>query len=240
MLRDALHGVVNQLNFTDEVDGPIDCHDGSTLSYFGRRQDGCRFVENENPGAAIKRFQNLHALCFTNTEIGNARRRVDLESTPRTQCAHIGNTTRHVDREPLRRLLPKDDIFGDGERVHQHEVLVHHTNAGGNGIGCLPAGDIATVHFNSAAIGRVETAQHAHQRAFARTILANERVDLALRHIECRVAIGDHGTKRLRHIAHTHGPTIRWRVLYRCNGSRAARRDAITRWRCVRHSAFVR
>ena len=53
----------------------------------------------------------------------------------------------------LRRLDAEHHVLGDGEDGHQHEVLVHHADAGGDGVGRASERDRLAVDQDLALVG---------------------------------------------------------------------------------------
>ena len=79
---------------------------------------------------------------------------------------------------PAHRLLAEDDVLGHGEDRDEHEVLVDHVDAAGDGIGRTADRDLLAVKDDRALVGLGEPVENVHQRGLARTVLAEERVDL--------------------------------------------------------------
>ncbi len=109
-------------------------------------------------------------------------------------------------------------------------MLMHHADARGDRVARAPTCDVASIHFDDARIGRIETAENAHQRGFARAVLADERVHFATRDLEIRSAIGTDSPERLfdagkaYRVAHrVLGTLIRPSMMSRRSCSRRAR-----------------
>ncbi len=180
----------------------------------GRREHRRRLVENENLRAAIERLENLDALRFADREVGDESLRARTASpVVATQLARP-RARRARDRAvaPSRELAAEHHVLGDGERGDEHEVLMHHADAGVDRVGGRPAGDVAAVHFHAAGVRRVHAAQHAHERRLAGAVLADERVNLAARDLERRAAVGRTGPNDLwmsvRRIAERRGGRV--------------------------------
>ena len=114
------------------------------LLHLGRRQHRGRLVEDEDPRAAIERLQDLDALRLADRQLGDQR----VAAARRARCAALSSRTARsargaVERRPARELAAEHDVLGDGERGHEHEVLVHHADAGGDRVARRPAGDVA-------------------------------------------------------------------------------------------------
>ena len=76
-------------------------------------------------------------------------------------------------------LVAEHDVLGDREDGDEHEVLVHHADAGRDGV--AGTGEVLdlVVEQDLALVGPVEAVQHVHQRGLAGAVLAQEAVDLA-------------------------------------------------------------
>ena len=76
-------------------------------------------------------------------------------------------------------LVAEHDVLGDGEHRDEHEVLVHHADAGGHRVAGPLNGTGHVVDQDLALVGLVEAVEHVHQRRLARAVLAQQRMDLA-------------------------------------------------------------
>ena len=76
-------------------------------------------------------------------------------------------------------LHAEHDVLGDGEHGHEHEVLVDHADAGGDGVARVVERDRRVVDQDLALVGPVEPVEDVHQRGLAGAVLAQEGVDLA-------------------------------------------------------------
>jgi hypothetical protein len=166
------------------------------LRDLGRREHCRRLVENQDLRAAIERLEDLDALRLTNREVGDLRRRRDDQSTSRRELGHglLGGAA--VDLHAALRLAAEHDVLGNGERRDEHEVLMHHPDAGIDRFGGAPTGDVAEPavrrgDFDSPGVWSVHAAEDPHQRRLAGAVLADERMNLAALHLERRAAVGD-------------------------------------------------
>ena len=106
--------------------------------------------------AAIQRLENLDTLRLADRQIGDE----SLWRAPRVPSLRLSVSTSRSARavsscSPRGELAAEHDVLGDGERGHEHEVLMHHADAGVDGVGGRPAGDVAAVDFHAAGVGRV-------------------------------------------------------------------------------------
>ena len=94
-----------------------------------------------------------------------------------------------VDGEAVPALVAQVHVFADRHFGHQGQFLVNDDDA--QFFGILDVGKLADLSVvDDIALVRsvgVDTAQHVHQGGFARAVLADQRVDLALFHLEVHV-----------------------------------------------------
>ena len=81
-------------------------------------------------------------------------------------------------------LIAGEDVLGDREQVEQAALLIH--DADSHLLGAALVGDLdrASLELDDAGIGRIDSGEDVHERAFARPVFADEGVDLALPHFE--------------------------------------------------------
>ena len=76
-------------------------------------------------------------------------------------------------------LGAEHDVLQHGEAVHQHEMLMHHADAGGDRIAGAARFQGMAVHLDGALVGRVQAVENAHQRRLAGAVLAEQCEHLA-------------------------------------------------------------
>ena len=98
-----------------------------------------------------------------------------------------------LDVEPAAagRLRAQHDVLEDGQVVGQHEVLVHHADAGGDGVGRALEAHRCAVDGHRPVVGPLHAVDDLHERRLAGAVLPDDGVDLALAHDERDVAVGD-------------------------------------------------
>ena len=74
----------------------------------------------------------------------------------------------------------EDDVFGNGKRLNQHEVLMHHADPQLNGFVRRIDVRLFTVYEDFALCGLIQAVEDVHQRGLARAVLAENRVNLSL------------------------------------------------------------
>ena len=73
----------------------------------------------------------------------------------------------------------ENGVFGDGEGGDQHEVLVDHADAEGDGVGGGGDADGAVVEEDLAGVHLVEAVEDLHEGGFAGAVFAEQGVDFA-------------------------------------------------------------
>ena len=158
-----------------------------------RRQHGGRLVEDEDLGAAVERLQDLDALLLADGDVGDERGGIDGEPVLLRQLAHALLGCRA--RRAARRRVP----------ARSPSTMFSATVITGMSMKCwctmpMPALDRVlrrgevdrlALHEDLALVRLVEPVEDVHQRRLAGAVLAEQRVDLALAHVEVDVVVGD-------------------------------------------------
>ena len=147
------------------------------------------------PGCAASRYSafriSVRCCSPTGSSPTSASRRTDSPYSPaRRTESRRARPPRSGDQRVL--LRAEHDVLEHRERVHQHEVLVDHADAGGDRVGgaarCRPA---SAADQDLALVGPVEAVEDAHQRGLAGAVLADDAVDRAAAHRQVDVAVRD-------------------------------------------------
>jgi hypothetical protein len=154
-------------------------------------------VENQDLGAAIERLEDFHPLLQPNRKIVDDGVRIDVETVG---PAEVGQRRARLGRrrpQQRRALDAQHDVLENAEIIHQHEMLMHHADAGGDGVmrtmdAAGPAADA-----DLPGIGLVVAVEDAHERRLAGAVLADDAVDGAARARHGDRAIGMHGAEAL-------------------------------------------
>ncbi len=82
--------------------------------------------------------------------------------------------------QPIHRLGAEDDIFPDGVLVDEHQLLMHHADAGSDRFAGATEAHALPAIDDVAAVVVDQAVEHLHQRAFACAVLADEGMNLAV------------------------------------------------------------
>src|SRR5439155_26087795 len=86
---------------------------------------------DQNACLAVERLEDLDPLLLPDRELPDPCPRVDVEAVA---LAQLGNPpldgARVQDEGPSPSVVAEDDVLGDGERLHEAEVLMDHADAG--------------------------------------------------------------------------------------------------------------
>ena len=100
------------------------------------RQDRGRFVEDEDLRVAVEDLQDLDPLLPADRQRADLRVGIDLEAEAPAEVADPPARLLAVEEDRVgHRLLAEQDVLGDREDGNQHEVLVDHVDAAGDGVG---------------------------------------------------------------------------------------------------------
>ena len=169
-----------------------------------RCQHGGRLVEDQDARLAVQRLQDLHALLLADRELPDPRARVDREAVAGRELRDpsLGSAGMKSERSPLAAVVAEHDVLGDGERLDQPEVLVHHPDARVERVSRPAELDRVAVKSDLALIGPVEPGEDVRERALAGAVLPQQRVHLTRRGLEVDVVVREHSGEPLDDPAH--------------------------------------
>ena len=204
---------------TDEDDGLAvgfqAVHDLDESFDLGRREDRGGFVEHEDARLAGEYLDDLDPLLEADGEIFDDGVGIDVEVVAARDLPH--QFARPLEIEPTQPsggFLTEDDVLGDREHGHEHEVLVDHPDARGDGI--ARSGELLglAVEQDLACGRRVQPVEDVHQGALAGTVLAQQGKDLATRHSEVHVVVRENARELFRDTRELkfHARLLRWSV----------------------------
>ena len=177
-------------------------HDRHELVGLLRRQHGGGLVEHEHLRVERQGLDDLDPLLHADGEVLDARVGVDVEpeALGDLEDAALGAS------EPAELLLVAEhDVLGDREDGDEHEVLVHHADAGAHGVAGSCERLRGAVEQDLALVGLVQAVEHVHERGLARAVLAQQAVDLACLDREVDVVVGRERAEALGDAAQLEG-----------------------------------
>ena len=143
------------------------------------REDRGRLVEDQEVGAPVERLQDLDALALAHAEVADARVQVDLEVVLAAEPQELGPGPRQARLQEEAALHAEHDVLQHRERLHQHEVLVHHADPRRQRVLGAADGRRPAAHEDLAPVGAVVAVEDAHQGRLAGAVLADDAVDRA-------------------------------------------------------------
>ena len=94
-----------------------------------RREDRRGLVEDEDPRLAVERLEDLDALLPADRQRLDLDVGIDLEPEPLAELDDPAPGLLAVEEDRVgHRLFAEEDVVGDGQDRHQHEVLVDHAD----------------------------------------------------------------------------------------------------------------
>ena len=102
-----------------------------------------------------KRLQDLDPLLHTDRKVLDHRVRVHIQSVAFREASHGAPSLIHVEQAGLALLPAQNEVLGDRENLDQHEVLVHHADAGSNRLLGIGGYMLDTVDRDRALVGLV-------------------------------------------------------------------------------------
>lgn len=94
-----------------------------------RREHGGGLVHDEHLGVAVKGLEDLHLLLQAHGQVVDAGVGVDVEAELLDEFAGAALGGAVVEHRSHVRLVTEHQVLGHRQRLHQHEVLVHHADA---------------------------------------------------------------------------------------------------------------
>ncbi len=164
--------------------------DAEQMIGLGRRQHAGRLVEDQDVGAAIERLQDLDALLQADRQFLDDRVGIDFQPVFPLEPLELGARLGDAGLQQRLALGAEDDVLENGEILDQHEVLVDHADADGDGIVRRVDDHRLAADADLAAVGLVEAVEDRHQRRLAGAVLADDAVDGAALDFQMDVAVG--------------------------------------------------
>jgi hypothetical protein len=186
-------------------------------------------VQDQDLGVSVERLHDLDPLLHADRDLLHPRVGVDGEAEAVRDVEDALSGRRQVEERPAGRLGGEHDVLGDRHHRDQHEVLVHHADAGLDRVLGGRDPHRLAVHPDLAGVGLVEPVEDVHQRRLARPVLAQQGVHLAGCELEVDRVVGHQAAEALGDSAQFQGWVVGHREVVRGAGRTApAPRRALT------------
>ena len=167
-----------------------------------RGEHGGRLVEDEYLVVAVEHLKYLGALLHTDGDVLDKCVRIDGEAVFFGQRHNLFPRLLLLQEAVLVRLNAENDVVEHGEALDQLEVLMHHADAEGVSVVRVLDLNLDAVFFDDALLSLIQAEKHAHQSRFARTVFAEQSVDLALPELKRDIVVGDDAGESLGDVKH--------------------------------------
>ena len=182
-------------------------HHAEQLARLGGGEHGGGLVEDQCSRPPSQHPQDLDPLLLADRELPDLRLRID----PQPELVHQAVGARHqlAAGDARRGRVPSEvDVLRHGHRRDEPEVLVHHPDAGGDGLGGGVELVRRSVDLDVAGVGAVDAGEDVAQRRLAGAVLPEQRVDLAAAQLEVDVAKRPDPVEALRDVAGPDGRDV--------------------------------
>ena len=129
---------------------------------------------------SVEGLQDLHPLLLTHGEGLHLGGGGDVEVILVDHGGDLGLRLLPVKENAAHRLAADDHVFRHGHDRGEHEVLVHHADAQGDGLGGAGDGDRLAEDAHLSGGGGGHAVQNFHEGGLAGAVLAEQGVDLSL------------------------------------------------------------
>ncbi len=164
------------------------------------------FVQNQHLGPTVQGFEDFQPLAISHRQIRHQGIQAHMQPGRLHQGLQpLADLVIGTAQQPVR-LGPQHHVFQRGQGVHQHEVLVDHAHAQGDGIVGIADTGLAAQHLDTTRVSLVEAVQHRHQRALARPVLAHDAMHRAHANAQVDIVIGRNCAKPLADTGHADRP----------------------------------
>ena len=146
-------------------------------------------VKDQDLVVPVQHLEDLDARLHAHRDIADQGIGVHPQAVLFTEGHHLFPGLGFLEEAHLVGLHPQNDVVQNGEAFHQLEVLVDHADAQGIGVVGVADLDLLAVLQDLALFGLVQAKQHAHQGAFAGTVLAQQGVNFTSAQLEGNIIV---------------------------------------------------
>ena len=161
-----------------------------------------RLVHHDDPGIERKRLGDLDELLLRRREPSAGHVEVDVHAQPGEEFCRPLPLLAAGDEARPRLLLAEEDVLHGGQPGNERELLVHDGHARRPRVVRRAERRLPAVDRDRPLVGPMGTAEHLHERALARAVLAQQREHLAGREPEIHPAERLHAGERLHDARH--------------------------------------
>jgi hypothetical protein len=151
-------------------------------------QDRGGLVEDQDPGAAVEDLEDLHPLAVGDAEVLHEHVGAHPEAVRVGELADPGPG---LAADAVQLLAAEDHVLQHGEVVGEHEVLVHHADAAGDGVARVVEDGLLAVDRDGALVRLLHAVEDLHEGGLAGAVLAHQGVHGAAAHGDVDVVVGD-------------------------------------------------
>ena len=127
-----------------------------------RSQYGSRFIQNQYFGTAQQRLHNLDLLLYADGALRHSGAGIHLKVILLGNLLGHAYGFFHIKKSATQRLHAQHQVFGHGQLIHQHKVLVHHAYPMPNSIQRILKADGLALQHNLAFCRLQKTEQDLH------------------------------------------------------------------------------
>ena len=161
------------------------------------REHARGLVQDQDVGAAEEGLQDLDPLLHAHRKVGDTGVERHFQPVLALDLLDLAPGTLDAGAQGKAALGAEEQVLQDGERLHQHEMLVDHADPGPDRVLRTADRPLLAVDQDLPAIGLIIAVEDVHQRRLAGTVLAHDPVDGAGGDAEVDVAVGLDGAEAL-------------------------------------------
>ena len=135
------------------------------------RQGGGGLVQNQQLRPPVQGLQDLHPLLGAHGDLRDGPVQLHVQAVPLRQLQDLLPPGLPVDEDAAGVPVPQDDVLEHRHGLHQHEVLMHHTDAQLHRLGGRVDADLLPIQEDLSLCGLVQPDEDVHQRALSRAVL---------------------------------------------------------------------